>query len=285
MNRRLRQFISGFLLVCVLALAAPFSGMESWASSGKISFSDPSAMVGNQVTVNVKVTATEGALGGADIMLAYDPSVLEFVSGTNANGGAGSIRLIGTMDSDNTTSFSYTLTFKTLQAGNTGITVANYEVYDKDLQAMTMSHVGSSSVKVTPLATYSSEAALSSLQISPGELTPAFSPDVTSYTASVAGDVDKIAVSAAPKDKMCIRDSVHSACGAPERRPHLHERCGRKQRQRRTWCERRSGRVRRPRCGKYRRSQHGESGWKYARQRWHGKRADPGRPGAHAGSR
>ena len=53
-------------------------------------------------------------------MLAYDPSVLEFVSGTNANGGAGSIRLIGTMDSDNTTSFSYTLTFKTLQAGNTG---------------------------------------------------------------------------------------------------------------------------------------------------------------------
>ena len=200
MNRRLRQFISGFLLVCVLALAAPFSGMESWASSGKISFSDPSAMVGNQVTVNVKVTATEGALGGADIMLAYDPSVLEFVSGTNANGGAGSIRLIGTMDSDNTTSFSYTLTFKTLQAGNTGITVANYEVYDKDLQAMTMSHVGSSSVKVTPLATYSSEAALSSLQISPGELTPAFSPDVTSYTASVAGDVDKIAVSAAPKD-------------------------------------------------------------------------------------
>ena len=104
------------------------------------------------------------------------------------------------MDSDNTTSFSYTLTFKTLQAGNTGITVANYEVYDKDLQAMTMSHVGSSSVKVTPLATYSSEAALSSLQISPGELTPAFSPDVTSYTANVAGDVDKIAVSAAPKD-------------------------------------------------------------------------------------
>ena len=200
MNRRLRQFISGFLLVCVLALAAPFSGMESWASSGKISFSDPSAMVGNQVTVNVKVTATEGALGGADIMLAYDPSVLEFVSGTNANGGAGSIRLIGTMDSDNTTSFSYTLTFKTLQAGNTGITVANYEGYDKDLQAMTMSHVGSSSVKVTPLATYSSEAALSSLQISPGELTPAFSPDVTSYTANVAGDVDKIAVSAAPKD-------------------------------------------------------------------------------------
>ena len=88
------------ILVCVLALAAPFSGMESWASSGKISFSDPSAMVGNQVTVNVKVTATEGALGGADIMLAYDPSVLEFVSGTNANGGAGSIRLLGTMEHD-----------------------------------------------------------------------------------------------------------------------------------------------------------------------------------------
>ena len=45
-----------------------------------------------------------------------------------------------------------------------------------------------------------SEASLSSLKISPGTLTPAFSPEVTSYTASVGAEVNKIAVSAERKD-------------------------------------------------------------------------------------
>lgn len=200
MSRRLRQIIAGWVMALALAAAVPLGGMTAMASSAKISFSDPSATVGNQVTVNVKVTATDGALGGADIMLSYDPAMLEFVGGANANGGAGSIKLLGTMDSDNTTAFSYSLTFKTLQAGDTGISVASYEVYDKDTQPMTMTHVGSSSVKVKPLATYSSEAALSSLEVSPGALSPAFSPDVTEYSVNVGGDVDKIAVSANPKD-------------------------------------------------------------------------------------
>ena len=55
-------------------------------------------------------------------------------------------------------------------------------------------------VKVKAPATYSSEAALASLKVSPGQLSPAFSPDVMSYTVNVGGDVDKIAVSADAKD-------------------------------------------------------------------------------------
>ena len=65
---------------------------------------------------------------------------------------------------------------------------------------MTVSHSGSSSVQVQAPASYSSEASLSSLKISPGGISPAFSPDVTSYTASVGADVSKIAVSAERKD-------------------------------------------------------------------------------------
>ena len=89
-------------------------------------------------------------------MLSYDQAYIEFVSGNNANGGAGSVRLVGTMDSSTTTEFSYTLKFKAVQAGNTTISVASHEIYDSDTQAVNVSKVGSSAVKVKAPATYSS---------------------------------------------------------------------------------------------------------------------------------
>ena len=104
------------------------------------------------------------------------------------------------MDSASTKSFDFNLKFKAVQAGSTQISVSSSEFYDSDMQAMTMSHSGSSSVQVQAPASYSSEASLASLKISPGGISPAFSPDVTSYTASVGADVSKIAVSAERKD-------------------------------------------------------------------------------------
>lgn len=200
MNRRVSRFILSAALACLFTVFGPYGMVTAFAGSAKISFSDPSASVGQEFNVSVKITAESGNLGASDVVLSYDPSYIEFVSGNNANGGAGSVRLIGTMDSDTTTVFSYNLKFKALQAGNTGISVGSYEVYDADTQAVDVTKVGSSTVKVSAPSNYSKEAALSSLKVSPGQLTPAFSPDVTSYTVNVSGDVSKIAVSANAKD-------------------------------------------------------------------------------------
>ena len=200
MNRRVRNIVTSLIAAFALSLAMPFGGLVSYAASAKISFSDPSTTVGQEFNVTVKVTATDGNLGASDLVLSYDQAYIEFVSGNNANGGAGSVRLVGTMDSSTTTEFSYTLKFKAVQAGNTTISVASHEIYDSDTQAINVSKVGSSAVKVKAPATYSSEAALASLKVSPGQLSPAFSPDVLSYTVNVGADVDKIAVSGEPKD-------------------------------------------------------------------------------------
>ena len=200
MNRRVRNIVTSLIAACALCLAMPFGGFEAFAASAKISFSDPSTTVGQEFNVTVKVTATDGNLGASDLVLSYDQSHIEFVSGNNANGGAGSVRLVGTMDSNTTKEFAYTLKFKAVQAGDTSISVASHEVYDADTQAVNVTKVGSSAVKVKAPATYSSEAALASLKVSPGQLSPAFSPDVMSYTVNVGGDVDKIAVSADAKD-------------------------------------------------------------------------------------
>ncbi len=195
MNRKLKKLIVSVLAVCMIAVVMPFGQMVSWASNTKIAFSDPSVMVGNEVTVTMKVTS-DTPLGTAEIMLAYDPNILEFVSGSNANGGAGAIKILGTMDSADQKSFQFSLKFKTLQAGNAKINVTSQEIYDVNSQPLTVSRQGSSTVKVTSPATYSKDATLKSLKISPGTLTPAFSPSVDQYTAEVDANTADLVVNA-----------------------------------------------------------------------------------------
>lgn len=200
MSRKVRQWILGFFAALALFIMIPGTGwMTAYAATARIAFSDPSVTVGQEFNVNVKITTQDGSLGASDVMLSYDPASIEFISGNNASGGAGAIRLIGTMDSNNTTQFSHTLKFKALQAGNSTISVGSYEIYDVNTQTVNVTKVGTSAVKINAPATYSSEARLSSLKVSPGQLTPAFSSDVTSYTVDVGGDVSKLAVSAGAK--------------------------------------------------------------------------------------
>ncbi len=201
MNKKLKRISALFLTLAMLLLALPGQLLTVYAASGKITFSDPSASVGNQVSVNMKIALSDGTgLGNSDVMLEYDASALEFVSGTNANGGAGSVRVVGSMESANQTTFSFTLKFKALKAGTTSITVKSQEVYDADSRPVSIEHVGNSSIKVNASESASKDAGLSSLTISPGSLQPAFSEDVTEYTATVSGTVDKITVSAPAKD-------------------------------------------------------------------------------------
>ena len=200
MNMKIKRFAAAILTLALLVMVFPAQMMVSYAATGKITFSDPTVTVGDQVSVTMKIATADGNLGASDVRLQYDSSALEFVSGTSANGGAGSIRVLGSMESADQKTFSFTLKFKALKAGTSNIKVTSQEVYDADAQTVNIEHVGSSAVKVTAPQTYSKEAALASLTVDPGELTPAFSADVTEYTAIVGPDVEKLTVSAPAKD-------------------------------------------------------------------------------------
>lgn len=210
MNRRLRIAAIRLLMIMMLAVVLPVGWITALAGTAKISFSDPSAGVGEEFTVSVKINTADGTLGGADVMLSYDPTYIEFVGGSNASGGAGSVHLVGMMNSDTNTAFNFNLKFKALQAGDTKINVSDSEIYDVNTQPVSVSKTGASTVKVKAPSTYSKEAALSSLKVSPGTLEPAFSPGVTSYKVSVGSDVSKLAVSATAKDskaKVVVSDA------------------------------------------------------------------------------
>ncbi len=186
-------------IIALLAVAAVFTGTSftAFAAVGTITFSDPQVTVGENVSVTMKIATDDGSsLGSSTVMVAYDASALEFIDGTNTSGGAGQLRIVGAQDSSNQNTFTFSLNFKALKAGNTSLTVSSEEVYDADSLPVSISHVGSSSITVNASTGASNDNSLADLDISPGSLSPAFSSTVTEYTAKVGENVDSIAISA-----------------------------------------------------------------------------------------
>ena len=199
MIKGMKQKAAALLFICVMAVLLPWYAMTAYAATGRIAFSDPSAAVGSEFTVKMKVTGSE-ALSTADIMLSYDSASLEFVSGTDADGGNGAVRVHGDAGANGQTTLSYELTFKALTAGTSQITVKDREVYDSNSKLVTIDQQGQSKVTVAAAAGTSKDASLKSLQVSPGTLSPEFSADVDTYAVTVGTDVDKLVVSAEPAD-------------------------------------------------------------------------------------
>lgn len=211
MNRKVRQWLCSLLMGMMIALT-PYQMIDSFAATAKIAFSDPSATVGEEVSVTMKFTCTSGeALGNTDVMLAYDQNQLEFINETdNASGGAGAIRVWSGVEGKS--EIVTTLRFKALQAGTSTITISSWEGYDNDGQTLTVEKEGTSTIKIAGLPTSSTDAKLQSLQISPGTLSPSFSPDTEQYTASVGLDTERLVVSGkANNDKATVTVEGDSA--------------------------------------------------------------------------
>ena len=197
MNRSMKRILTGAVLIAVLTLGTSFSAL-----AGRIAFSDPSATTGETVNINMKITSTGSeTIGRADVTLAYDASMLEFVSGgEGVSGGAGTLRVTGSSNSSDAKEMAFVLTFRALRAGSTTITISSQEVYDSDSQTVNIEREGSSAVTIAAAAGDSTNANLAGLQVSPGSLTPAFAKDVLEYTVTVGGDVDSLVVDAPAVD-------------------------------------------------------------------------------------
>ena len=175
MNKKIKQVFAALAMACMMSICLlPVGSITALAANGTIQFSDPSATAGSEVTVNLKVSSAGGeGLSKADVALAYDasPSVIVF-----------------------------SMKFQAKQAGTTQITVTSQEVYDANSQMVTIDHVGNSTVKVQAASSASGNASLSSLQVSPGTLSPEFSADTEAYTVHVGLDVSRLTVNVTTAD-------------------------------------------------------------------------------------
>lgn len=173
-------------MLCISAGAVP-----------EIRFSDHyNVVVGNQVTV----TMTVYEVAGYDIWLSYNSNLLQYVGNDGrVSGGGGSLHVID-FASSGTGTLTVTLPFQTLAAGTAKVTIAGQELADGNGDTIDAStggvKLGDSTVHIINKPTASSDSSLKSLTVSPGTLSPQFSPKTTSYSMTVSASTSKLAVTA-----------------------------------------------------------------------------------------
>ena len=192
--------------IIALVLAIGLNMQTVYAASGSASASGGGTVkVGDSVTITVKVSADE-TLYGIQFGVKYDPNILEYVSGTDAHEDAAGLVKVASSASSTSKSFSYK--FKAKQPGTSSISIVEpIGVGDSDFQLS----ASGTSVKVAAPVQHSKDNSLKSLTISPGTLSPAFSPSNTKYTATVANSTKKITVSATPNHSAAKVTSVTGA--------------------------------------------------------------------------
>ncbi|MGI6746026.1 MAG: cadherin-like beta sandwich domain-containing protein [Acutalibacteraceae bacterium] len=186
-----------FAILCVLMLAITICSPAAFAASAKatISLSSSSVTKGGTVKVTVKYTANE-LIGSWNFLLKYDKNYLEYKGGGDDNSGGGVVRFVDSRDKGSKTVMQ-TVTFKALKVGSCYVSTDTLEIVREDGFVNIGSTEASAKITINAPKEASTNANLSSLKISPGTLTPAFSSSVTEYTAKVDYSVKKLVVSAA----------------------------------------------------------------------------------------
>lgn len=157
-----------------------------------VSISSGSCEVGE--IVNINITLSENVMQ-CDFYINYDSNIIVPSGGDYDAGGNGILRFVS---ADKRT---FNITFKAINPGTTNISIvkstAQMGSANEDYMSINAS-IGK--VTVTAPESYSDDNTLSSLEISPGVLSPAFSSNVTTYTTSVGSDCDRLTVSATAND-------------------------------------------------------------------------------------
>lgn len=173
------SFICSILLFAGLCVSPVCAASTAKA---ELSVSPTAVKPGNTFTVTLRVSSSD-SLMGVEGYFDYNSSIVEFVSGSNAGGAAGKLKL-SQYDGNGVHEFKFTLTFKALAVGTSTFEFSSTEIQNYDFEYL---NGVSTSAKVTveedkPL---SSNNYLSSLKISSGSLSPAFSKNVLNYTVNV----------------------------------------------------------------------------------------------------
>lgn len=186
-----------FSLIFCLSLVTGMFVTTASAASATVAPSKSSVTVGDTFTVTVKFSGSN--LGSVQATLKYDSSVIEFVSGANANGGGGTVTMT-TSSSSGVSSYRFTIKFTAKAAGSSKLSVTTSELMNFDTLQSVGTPSASNSVSVVSKTALSSNNNLSGIKLSSGTLTPAFSSGTVSYTVSVPNSVSSVVLTAKAAD-------------------------------------------------------------------------------------
>ena len=192
-------------ILCMCFVAVMMCSGSAEAADFNASVSSESCTQGDTVNVTVTFSSNEN-IGAYYMKMTYDPNLLEYVSGAYGGGG-GTLQFYN--DYVNSTTNSYTVSFTAKAAGTSTLAL---DVLDTPINMngdnMTFK-ASNGAVTISAPAVASSDNRLSALNVAlvyedgrteAAALTPAFSPDVTSYQLSISKDVARLSLDASASD-------------------------------------------------------------------------------------
>lgn len=196
MTRILKKTLPIFIVVCMLV--SFFAVQASAAGSSSIAFSKSKLSVGESVTVTVRFSTPSGdPMTALSCFVDYDPKVLQFMAGGTLKTD-GRVEIIAPVTNEVT--FSGKLTFKAIKIGSSAIKVNSITYVDKNDLEQSMNGSSATVTVINTASEASSNANLKGLNVSSGQLTPAFSPNVTSYSVTIDNSVTELWVQPSKAD-------------------------------------------------------------------------------------
>lgn len=151
------------------------------------------------ITLTVKYTG--GTFGSATGRITYDSDILTYqsCSGAEAHGSGGTV-VFNMSDGTGKDSLQCKLKFKASSAGKSTVKLNTSDIYNIDLTEMSATDKNASITIKNTSKSAASNADLASLKVSAGELSPAFSKNVTAYTVRVGKNVEQCSITAVKED-------------------------------------------------------------------------------------
>lgn len=199
------------LIVCLLLVFGGFINTKDISASSsaniEISADNSIVVVGETVYIYINISS-DSMFGDVEANVVYDEEILEYKGNLSfITGSSGFLKIADINLSEATDNRKYALEFQALKVGKSEIEFSGpIMVYDEEF-VMPMSVFSESlELEIVAAQTASENAFLSSLKISPAQLSPDFDKNVREYETSVDYDIDRIVVVAIPEDdKSTIR--------------------------------------------------------------------------------
>ena len=195
-----------FWITVVLLIFLSFQGKAIYAASASVAFSATSSEFAVDEEFIVTLTAESSAgISGFQTYVAYDTTMLELTdTGRHVSGGDGLV-FISDLKGDEQIR-DYHMKFRALAAGETEVYISDtvYMYSGTDSQQMSVSK-NTLKLKIgqQQAVKADNDNNLANLDVSVGELVPAFDPKVLDYQVNVSSDVDMLYIDAKAKLKAC----------------------------------------------------------------------------------
>ncbi len=169
---------------CVLAFAE---------SSCDMQISPKIAGVGERINVTIEFSSENMDIDSASATLSYNPEIIEIAEDSPLSGSGGLVDLSATAGDAPVVKFD--IVFVAKKQGSTSISVSDTNTFTAD-GSFLGSPKAENTINIGEESGLEADSKLQALEVSKGQLSPAFSPDITSYTVNVDNDILDIEISA-----------------------------------------------------------------------------------------